>query len=455
MRHFMRILLAVVAAAGLALPGAAQTSSDVAPVAFWRHPFQMQRCVPSLGMPTIPAVPTPIDPKTPTPSPTPSTQTPSLSDALSGAGQYKSTLGSSSVVAGTGIGGAVSGNPVLANVFVPMVIPGLFSVASAQSAVPVDRVYFNYGFFDRIGVVGVGPNAPVLVRNSVTTTNIDPNPPSGPPIVTTTTTTVSSVTQAGGNSRVAGFNLHAFNLGLEKTFLDNLGSFYFNVPVLLDTDNVTPQRIRGWGDVSVGVKILLYRNEDTGSAFTGGLTVALPTARDAVITSLVQTDNGTGGSLVPSSTTTLNPTFFQPWLAGLLVRDRFFVHEYFGVVVPTDSRVATFINNDLTFGYSAYRSVGMVSSLTPTAGVHVILPLNHQGTPPGQLTRTSVPHQQGGAYPVPFAPTDFRFAHQVFATGGLQVGLGERTTFNAAVVIPIAGPRGFNIGATFGLNYFY
>jgi len=66
-----------------------------------------------------------------------------------------------------------------------------------------------------------------------------------------------------------------------------------------------------------------------------------------------------------------------------------------------------------------------------------------------------VPHQQGGAYPVPFAPTDFRFAHQVFATGGLQVGLGERTTFNAAVVIPIAGPRGFNIGATFGLNYFY
>jgi hypothetical protein len=187
------------------------------------------------------------------------------------------------------------------------------------------------------------------------------------------------------------------------------------------------------------------------------MTVAVPTARDGVATSIFQSDNGHGNELLAATNTSVNPTFLQPWFAGLFIYDRFFMHEYLGVIVPTDGRIATFLNYDCTVGYSVYRaeSGSILSSVTPTAGVHLLLPINHVGPPGAPGATTFVPFDAKGNLPAPPAPGSFTYPHQVYLTGGLQIGIGQRFLLSAAVIVPVSGPRTSTIGGTVGLNYFY
>src|SRR5262249_3768923 len=132
--------------------------------------------------------------------------------------------------------------------------------------------------------------------------------------------------------------------------------------------------------------------------------------------------------------------------------------EYFGIVVPSDNRVATYLNNDVSIGYLLYRdrNGGLVTSVTPTASVQVLVPLNHRGSfPDGFLATSFVPFTSNGALPAAPPPNPFTFTDQVFVTAGAEIGLGERWSASANIVIPVAGPRGYNLGATFSLNYFY
>jgi hypothetical protein len=57
--------------------------------------------------------------------------------------------------------------------------------------------------------------------------------------------------------------------------------------------------------------------------------------------------------------------------------------------------------------------------------------------------------------PVPSGPGTFTFTTQAFLTGGLQLGVSERTFISANVLVPVVGPRGYDIGATFSLSYLY
>ncbi len=458
MKYLTWMFAGIVVLAGLALPSEAQEKSswmtaDSLHEILHKPHLPWLRPRPSLPLPTSPAMPiSPDTPKTPaTPGSTdPSAPTTPPSDApdFSAAGEFKGSTGrSSSVVSGTGLGGGVTGDPFVTTILTPLIIPGLLTSTGTQSAIPIDRVSFEYGYYNRIAVQGVGSSAPVLVRTTVTVPSVSPG---GRP----TTTTDSKIRQS--SAPVDGFNLHTFNLGVEKTCFDGLASVYVSVPFLCATENITGQPISGIGDVNLGFKTILYQGRATGNTLTGGFTVSLPTAHAASSTSYMQDDNGDGNELLPASRISTNPTFLQPWLASLLIFDQLFVHQYLSVVVPTDSRVATFINYDFTLGYQIYRSESsrLLSSLTPTVSIHTLLPVNHRGVVAGQGIVTEVPFDNG-ALPVPPAPSGFLFSDQVFASTGFQVGLVERWMFSANVVVPLAAPRGYQIGATFGLNYYY
>ncbi len=411
--------------------------------------------VPDSGAsPLSPGLPNTADPNSPA-------NTPPGTPDFTSAGDYKGTTGrANSVFSGTGLGGGVTGDPILTSIFTPLVIPGLFNSTTTQSALPADRVFFDYGYFDSIGVRGVGSSAPQLIRTTTTTPDtkklVYPDDEGSPYYVTIpgTSTTVSTIKQS--QNQVAGFNLNTFNIGVEKTFLNGLGSVYVSVPFLYASNNISGQAINGLGDINSGFKVILYQNLQTGTTLTGGFTVSFPTAHAARSVSYIQTDNGDGNSLVQSTTTSINPTFLQPWLASLLIFDRLYVHQYLGTVVPTDPRVATFLNYDFTVGYLLYRSNvrRFLTSLTSTANIHTLIPLTNRGTPAGQGGEVEVPFVNGALPPAP-APTNFTFSDQVFASGGFQLGITRAWTFSANVVVPLAAPQGYVIGGTFGLTYFY
>jgi hypothetical protein len=382
---------------------------------------------------------------------------PSLAeDACPRAGAYKVILGlnggvagvgrsASASIAASGLATSTTVGGVVKTVFsatvttttktsaTAVITPGLFTAGTAQSVVPVDRVFFDYGYFDRFRIAG----------------------PTGP---------------------TAGFNLHQFNIGAEKAIFDNLASIYLSLPFLYASQNVSGQPINGIGDVNVGFKVALLGSAETGRLLSGGMTVAAPSARNTVVSatnSEVVTQTATlDGKVIagpvnttvqgPTVTRRVNPTFLQPWIGGLVVLDRLFVHEYLGIVVPTESRMTTFFNTDLTVGYALFQNPdGMVTSVTPLLSAQALVPVNRtssQSTAPTTTVQAIGP--QGTPItlpPLPAAalPSSIGFPEQLYLTPALQVGLGERTLISGGIVTPLVGPKAYNVGVTFGINFFY
>jgi hypothetical protein len=327
----------------------------------------------------------------------------------------------------------------------PLILPGLFTSATVESALPLNRVFFNYGYYDGFQInTGAGPQR--------------------------------------------GFNLNIFNVGVEQTIVDGVASVYVRAPFLYATQNVSGQSLDGIGDVNAGIKIAMLSDRETGNTLSGGFTVSAPTGRDAVIRATT-TDSTTitntflqtapafiltqtkSAPIITSATTTesLNPTYLQPWMAGLLVLDRLFIQEYVGVIIPTDQRVSTFMNNDVTMGFQIYRGEkgDLVSWVTPLVSAQLLAPVNHQGSNQAiagpTSTNTTIASGVGQAFPAAPAPTTpaapaigtVGFPYQLFMTGGFQVGLGDRFIFSAGVSTPVVGPKGYDVGGTVGFSFLY
>jgi hypothetical protein len=358
---------------------------------------------------------------------------------------------------GTGGGGTAGGVPVTSMMLgitsvvttintqysnLPLILPGMLASANSEWARPADRVFFTYAYLDRFQVIA-GP---------------------GPTINPTT-----ALVTIGPLSRQAGFNLNRLDVGIEKTILDGRASVYVRVPFLEATDNTSTQSIDGISNVTTGFKYMLLFDQETGSALTGGLDVSAPTGRSTTIitsTSInatVTTD--LKGKVVPPlpsiattfTTSKINPTYLQPYVAGIIARDRFFVHEFFGVLVSTDERIPTLLNNDVTMGYQIYRAAPgrFLSSVTPFLDVQALLTTGRQGT-------SGQPAVSFSALPFAVNPPQAQstsnrldFTHQLFISPGLSLGLGERAVLSVGSTTPVVGPRAFNWGATVGLNFFY
>jgi hypothetical protein len=318
-----------------------------------------------------------------------------------GAAVGNETVAQALIGGGGAQAGAVAGGGILATPR-PLILPGLFTAAVVESAQPADRIFTEYGYFS-----GFRVTSPL-----------------------------------GFGGSVMGFNLNYWDFGVEKAFFDGRASIVLHVPVLDATANSTGIPIDGFGDITAGIKVAVLRDCETGTTLSAGMLVSAPTARNEVFT----TDTTT----VPATTTTVNPTFLQPFVAGVAVLDNFFVQDYFAVVIPTDGRVSTFLNNDFNIGYRLYRCDSgdrLLTSITPTLDVQTLLPVNHRGVPGPLPLPAGVPASVDAG--------TFGFPDQLFLTEGVQLGIGERAVISGGIVEPLMGPKAFTIGFTMGFNLYF
>jgi len=335
----------------------------------------------------------------------------------------ESGVAASSASAAAGInGGGTTSQPF--SFISSTILPGFLTAANSQSPIVMDRVFFDYGYFDQFQVTKT----------------------TGTIVLGTTSTTLNAT-----SSQIAGFNLNTFNVGIEKSLFGGLASVYVDAPILYADDNVTDQKINGFGDLNLGFKLSLYFDRCTGNALSAGLSVAVPTGHAAQYTDAVVWESSSTGAPIQFFTTPVNPTYIQPWVAGLWNCDRFFVQEYFAVIQPLPDEVATSINNCLSAGYRLW-SVDRccepnhwITSITPIFGTQTLVGLQHS------YNDTTLTEE--------YIPTDVRFRlsvpTQLFLTEGCQIGVGSRASVFAGVVEPVVGTKAYTIGGTVGLNFYF
>jgi hypothetical protein len=232
-------------------------------------------------------------------------------------------------------------------------------------------------------------------------------------------------------AQAAGSTLHDVKVyreffGLEKTFFDQKFSLGLRMPL----NTITAQGAGGGtstavGDLTTFVKGILWENRETGSLLSAGFAVTA--------------DNGPSKFAGASFAKSLPATSLQPFFAGIVNFDRWYLQGFTGINVPTDPRVVTMYYNDLGVGYYLFRSHdpnSFIRAIAPTLEAHINTPLNHRttsafiGGPPG----------------VPDV---------VDLTFGVGVALQGNAILSAGVVNPVSGPRPYELEAVVLLNIFF
>jgi hypothetical protein len=215
---------------------------------------------------------------------------------------------------------------------------------------------------------------------------------------------------------VAHGSVHRETFGFEKTFLDGNASVGLRAPVL-------QQQADGgfgandFGDLSIVLKYAFVNDRNTGNVLSGGLVVTAPT-----------------GPALDTLLGKLDSVLLQPW-GGFVYNfgDRFYVQGFSSVVIPTQTRDVTILFNDLAIGYWLRRSTAegaVVGGVCPTLEMHVTTPLNHRG-----------------------ATEAISVADTVDLTGGVHIGLGRASLLSIGVVLPVTGPRPFDVEALAQFNF--
>jgi hypothetical protein len=166
-------------------------------------------------------------------------------------------------------------------------------------------------------------------------------------------------------------------------------------------------------DMTVFAKYILERNPITGSLISVGLAVTPRTGPPSFA----------GANYLVA----VNDTTVQPFLGYLWRRDRFYLHGFVAVDMPTSLRDVTMVFNDIGIGYYAYRNPdpdGFLMALVPTFEVHVNDPLTH------------------GDFNNPRDPTGT--PDIVNLTYGLNALVGQNSVFTFGWVTPVTGPRPFD-----------
>jgi hypothetical protein len=219
---------------------------------------------------------------------------------------------------------------------VPLAARGAFKIADNGTAIPTDRVFFNYNYFNDValGSRGLGLPAP---------------------------------------------DLHREVIGFEKTFLDRTASIEMRLPFLQLQGDGSVSR-SGIGDLTIIGKYAFFMDREAGNVLAGGLAVTVPT----------------GASNVPGfGVIDIHDTLLQPFVGYIWNVEDFYVLGFTSLVVPTDSRDVTLLFNDISVGYWLRRNRQdlFINSIIPTLEVHVTTPLNHRGlnnTPVGAPDEVSL-----------------------------------------------------------------
>ena len=259
---------------------------------------------------------------------------------------------------------------------VPLFTRGAFKITENDTPRPTTRAYMSYSFYDQVFKSFGGPGTPRAT-------------------------------------------LHQQMFGLEYANTDRTFSVGVRLPY---NQYVAPGLFSntGLGDLTLIGKAVLYEDRCSGSLFSGGLAITVPT-----------------GELPFASTTTGdNPrgTLIQPWLGHIVTRGDWFTQGFNAIVIPTDADDVTFLSNDMSFGYFARRAPGeFLSAVVPVVESHTNVPLNRVGT------RTE---------PVGFVTT-------VTILGGVQMFFRDRVGLGFAAGAPVTGPRPFSLQSTVALNAWF
>ncbi len=214
---------------------------------------------------------------------------------------------------------AVASHPYVLRV--PLATFNAAKITENESAMPLDRVFATFNYYDRLNVPGD--------------------------------------VQQGIHA-----NLYRETVGFEKTCLDGAASVGVRAPFFQTTNSAGTLDGSDFGDLDVILKYALYRNRDTGDVLSAGLVVTLPTGPDVALA------NGSK----------LDSTLLQPFIGYLFNAGALYVEGFSAVIVPTDGREATLLTTDLGVGYRLYSDCEkLISSVTPAVELHLTDPLSHRG----------------------------------------------------------------------------
>ncbi len=289
-------------------------------------------CAPGAAMPGTPAPGMAATPGTPGAAPSdtgmtaaPST-TPGAAFASAGeaggetAGSFNPTMfGDLIGITGRRVVRLSSGHTAV--VTVP--INSSFKITENESPRPLDRVFLNYNFFDRVDSAINGPGAP-------------------------------------------GTNIHFETIGFEKTFMDGNASFEMRLPFYQVDAPSADTRQSEIGDLTMILKYAFVNDRQTGNLISGGLGLTVPT----------------GKSFAIPGESDISDVLIQPFVGYIFNLNRdLYIHGFSSIVVPTDSRDVTLLFNDIGVGYYLYNSPEdrFLTSIVPTLELHVNTPLNHRG----------------------------------------------------------------------------
>jgi hypothetical protein len=276
---------------------------------------------------------------------------------------------------------------------VPVPGRGGIKIGENENVMPGNRAYFSYNYYNNVQAPADG--ADQFQTSSQT-------------VVVNGRTFQADIFVPG--VRPLRGDIHRQTFGLEKSFLDDRFSLGVRVPLYQQTGDPGFEDA-DLGDMSFIVKWAPYQEYESGSGISVGLAVTAPTGPD------IQTPSGE-----------LHTTIVQPFMGYQINRDRLLVFGFTSIAVPTDERDLTVWFNDIGVGYRLFEG-GLFRSVVPAIEAHVTTPLDHR------------------------SPTDeIRGLDLVVLTGGVHLGVGQRSMLTLGVATPITGPRPYDVEALVQFN---
>ncbi len=272
---------------------------------------------------------------------------------------------------------------------------GGFKIGENETILPGDRGFFTYNYFNDVQGPTQGNNKP-----EIQTGQID-----GFPV---------PILAAGVATPRA--DIHRETIGFEKSFCCDSFSIGLRVPFFQENGiqavEAAGLSTRDLGDITMIFKYAPWRDPATGYGTAVGIAVTIPTGPD-----------------VPTPIGDIHSTILQPFVGYQFGADRFLVYGFTSVAVPTDDHDVTLLFNDIGLGYRLWEGDGMIRSVVPVVEGHLTTPLDHRHA------------------------SDIIQGIDLFAiTGGVHIGVGQRSLLTLGVATPITGPRPYNIEAIVQMN---
>jgi hypothetical protein len=274
-------------------------------------------------------------------------------------------------------------------------------IAEGQSPRPMDRVYYDFNAFSNL-------NKDLWTRITQPIRRVD---------------------------------LYRSVFGMEKTFFDGQVSLGLRVPIYtlnVETRDLYIQpTLNGpvvapggsgvdsthFGNISAVVKAILWEDKATGSLLSGGMTLTVPTASSTLI--------DPGPSLL---------AYVQPYGGFIINQGNFFTQGFVSLVMPIARPESIVFFADLGTGFWIYRNDNpsqLITGIAPTVEVHVTSPLRQ---PDPSIAQFGV-------------IDNLRLNNVVNFTLGATVELSGRTTLGLGVVVPVTGPKPFDIEGIAQVNW--